>query len=367
MRWDDPAPSRLLLQELQQVDLGLDGAAADRGELHRFHRAREMPPRLVVADDAPAHRAEHFPPMRARRIDLGAARALVGGPQFLAAAEAAGRLVDGAEAPALDAQPAEILDRDRRDGRPPSRGSRSRPLRRRDSCRCGSRHAPAPAVRSAAGLRRSSQDSASSNTGCGWLEQVERAAQAGDVVGGLAMGQRRQVREYRRHGCAPGSRRAGPRSSSRAFVIGRIAQELAGDRRAADPAHDEGLAQPVLRRELEQHFAARARPPCGRRRSTRNSVARSSAVARSRARRPCRRRRRIAAQDQAVALAVRRRHRSSRSGARRRPIRARAARSWPARRNAGRPRRPGAAATLSASDRHVNGHSPDCGTGPAAW
>src|SRR5687768_18495116 len=99
------------LQKLQQVDLGLDGAAADRGEFHRLHRAREMPPRLLMADDAPAHRAEHFPPVGARRIDLGAARALVGGPQFLAAAEAAGGLVDGAEAPALDAEPAQILDR----------------------------------------------------------------------------------------------------------------------------------------------------------------------------------------------------------------------------------------------------------------
>ena len=49
--------------------------------------------------------------MGAGRIDLRAARALVGQPQFLAAAEAAGRLVDRAEAPALDAQPAQILDR----------------------------------------------------------------------------------------------------------------------------------------------------------------------------------------------------------------------------------------------------------------
>src|SRR5712691_6383274 len=99
------------LQQLQQVDLGLDGAPADRGELHRLDRAREMPESLVVADDAPAHRAEHLPPMGARRIDFTAARPLVGRPQFLAAAEAAGRLVDGAEPPALHAQPAEILDR----------------------------------------------------------------------------------------------------------------------------------------------------------------------------------------------------------------------------------------------------------------
>src|SRR4051794_37310591 len=81
------------LQELQQVDLGLDGTAADRGELHRLHRPRQMPPCLLMADDAPAHRAEHLPPVRARGIDRGAAGALVGPPQLLAAAEAAGRFV----------------------------------------------------------------------------------------------------------------------------------------------------------------------------------------------------------------------------------------------------------------------------------
>src|SRR6476660_1815777 len=36
--------------------------------------------------------------------------------------------------------------------------------------------------------------------------------------------------------------------------IGRIAQELAGDGDAADPAHDEGLAETVLRPELEQYL-----------------------------------------------------------------------------------------------------------------
>src|SRR5947207_6257629 len=70
-----------------------------------------MLPRLGVADHAPAHGAEHLPPMGARGIDLAAARTLVSGPQLLAAAEAAGRLVDRAEAPAFDAKPTQILDR----------------------------------------------------------------------------------------------------------------------------------------------------------------------------------------------------------------------------------------------------------------
>src|SRR5262245_45235016 len=90
-------------QQLQQIDLGLDRAPADRGELHRLDRAREMSPGLIVADDAPARRAQHFPPMGACRIDRAAARRLVGLPQLLAAAEAAGRLIDGAEAPAFHA------------------------------------------------------------------------------------------------------------------------------------------------------------------------------------------------------------------------------------------------------------------------
>ena len=103
------------------------------------------------------------------------------------------------------------------------------------------------------GLRRSSQESASSNTGCGWLERVERAAQAGDLVGRLAMGERRQASRVdgvdARHDLAELARDLAAR-----LRVGRIAQQLAGDRRAADAAHDEGLAQPVRGRELEQHL-----------------------------------------------------------------------------------------------------------------
>src|SRR5262245_13984369 len=70
-----------------------------------------MSPSLIVADDAPARRAEHFPPMRAFGFDRPATRARIGRPELLAAAEAAGRLVDDAEPPTLHAEPAEILDR----------------------------------------------------------------------------------------------------------------------------------------------------------------------------------------------------------------------------------------------------------------
>ena len=47
-------------------------------------------------------------------------------------------------------------------------------------------------------------------------------------------------------------------------VVGRIAEQLAGDGDAADPAHDEGLAQSVFGREFEQHFrGADAGPESG--------------------------------------------------------------------------------------------------------
>src|SRR6185503_6569131 len=89
----------------------LDGAAADRGHLHRLLRAGEMLPRLGVTDDAPAHGPEYLPPAGPRRIDLATAGTFVSSPQLLARTEATGRLVDRAEAPALHAHPAEILDR----------------------------------------------------------------------------------------------------------------------------------------------------------------------------------------------------------------------------------------------------------------
>src|SRR5579871_3741776 len=57
---------------------------------------------------APSQRAHHFPERHAIRIDVAACR-LVAREQFLARAESADRLVDLAEAPGVDADPAEIL------------------------------------------------------------------------------------------------------------------------------------------------------------------------------------------------------------------------------------------------------------------
>src|SRR5258708_21414623 len=62
----------------------------------------------AAAHHAPAQRAHHFPELDAIGIGL-AAGLLIAGKQLLARAEAADRLVDFAEAPGIDADPAEIL------------------------------------------------------------------------------------------------------------------------------------------------------------------------------------------------------------------------------------------------------------------
>ena len=109
----------------QQIDLGLGGAAADHGALHRMVGAAAKPLHHAAAHHAPAQRAHHFPECHAGGIDL-AARRLVAREQVFARAETADRLVDLAEAPGVDADPAEILHRDRRDAPVPSRAPRAR-------------------------------------------------------------------------------------------------------------------------------------------------------------------------------------------------------------------------------------------------
>src|SRR5882757_8830599 len=62
----------------------------------------------AAAHHTPAQRPHHFPERHTIRIDA-AARFLVSGEQLLARSETADRLVDLAEAPGIDADPAEIL------------------------------------------------------------------------------------------------------------------------------------------------------------------------------------------------------------------------------------------------------------------
>src|SRR5215468_482527 len=92
----------------QQIDLRLGGAAADHRALHRMVGAQAETLHHAAAHDAPAQRAHHFPEFDAGGIGL-AACLLIPREQILARAETADRLVDLAEAPGIDADPAEIL------------------------------------------------------------------------------------------------------------------------------------------------------------------------------------------------------------------------------------------------------------------
>src|SRR5690349_1539334 len=71
-------------------------------------RARAETLHHAAAHEAPAQRAHNLPKRHARWIDAAAGR-LIACEQFLARAEAADRLIDFAEAPGMDADPAEIL------------------------------------------------------------------------------------------------------------------------------------------------------------------------------------------------------------------------------------------------------------------
>src|SRR5580704_3443396 len=62
----------------------------------------------AAAHHAPAQGAHHFPEFHPRGVGPAAAR-LIAGEQLLARTETADRLVDLAEAPGVDANPAEIL------------------------------------------------------------------------------------------------------------------------------------------------------------------------------------------------------------------------------------------------------------------
>ncbi len=163
-------------EELQQIPLDLAHTATDGRQLDRADGAGEVGEGLDDADDPPAQRAEHLPPVQGRLVDRPAAGRLVGGDQLLDGAEARRRA--GAN---RSARPSRTTNRGPR-GDPPGgpAPSRARPgcrRARRSGCRCGSRRAPPPAAdRAAVGSRRASR-SPSSKAGCGWPEPVELAAQ----------------------------------------------------------------------------------------------------------------------------------------------------------------------------------------------
>src|ERR1019366_8522542 len=97
-------------QESQEIDFVLRGAPGDHRALDRgvgapeggHHRGAHHPP---------AHGAEHLPEQRVVAFHRRAAGRLIAGPEILALAEAADRLVDHAEAPGIGADPAQVLHR----------------------------------------------------------------------------------------------------------------------------------------------------------------------------------------------------------------------------------------------------------------
>src|ERR1700704_5834477 len=63
---------------------------------------------LAATHHAPAQRAHHFPERDACRIDAAAGR-LVAGKQLLARSQPADGFINSAEAPGIDADPAEVF------------------------------------------------------------------------------------------------------------------------------------------------------------------------------------------------------------------------------------------------------------------
>ena len=187
------------------------------------------------------------------------------------------------------------------------------------------------------------------------VQRVESRAQARDLVSGLAAGERRQTggvdRVNARHDLAELARDLRARPG-----IGIVPQELARDRGAADAAHHEGLAQPVVGGELEQHFRrAHAALEGGPQDAEFGGAierggARLFAAANGR---------RIAAQDQRVAMTTHDRIEA--------PGLARGAARFAAKVFDARGSAEVTAAGSSKSSGDDLAHSPDCGIGLGAW
>ena len=131
------------------------------------------------------------------------------------------------------------------------------------------------------------------------VERVERRAQAGDLVGRLAAGERRQSNDVDRMNARRDLAELGcdPRPC---LGVGRIAQQLARDRGAADAAHHEGVAQTVFGGEFEQDLRRAHAALEGRAQDTEFGRAIERRAAGLLAARD---RRRVAAQDQLLTCA----------------------------------------------------------------
>src|SRR5205807_9548308 len=95
-------------EQPQQIDIRFRSAAADHRALHGMIRALTKALHHAAAHDAPAQRAHDFPEFDARSIHL-ATGGFVAGEHVFPRAKAADGLVDLAEPPGIDADPAEVL------------------------------------------------------------------------------------------------------------------------------------------------------------------------------------------------------------------------------------------------------------------
>src|SRR4029077_17249169 len=98
------------LHEIEELQLHLDDAPAERGQLDVLHAVEEGL-RLHHADDAPLEVAEDLPPADDGGVDRDAGCALVGGEESLALAQPGDGLRVGAEPPRADTEPPEVLHR----------------------------------------------------------------------------------------------------------------------------------------------------------------------------------------------------------------------------------------------------------------
>ena len=107
-------------EQLDEVPLLFGHAAADGGELDRADPARQVDVGLEHAADAPGERLRDEPPVQRVAVDGPTAGRLVGGDELVDRPEPAD-LERCAEAPRLEAEPGEVLERVADGGPAPSR------------------------------------------------------------------------------------------------------------------------------------------------------------------------------------------------------------------------------------------------------
>ena len=129
--WGAGAPVRV--EQHQQFEVAFGGAAADDRGDEVARALDQIAVALLQRDDGPADIRQHFPEPHPLRVETPPRRRLVSPIERVALGDAAGLAIEPREAPALAAEPADILVRiapagefpieDRRSVRPPGRKS----------------------------------------------------------------------------------------------------------------------------------------------------------------------------------------------------------------------------------------------------